>query len=132
MRITCPSCAAEYELGATLAAGRVVQCARCGHRWAPVPAEPPPVMETVPAEAMPEPASAPVVEVPPPSLSIPPDGRPAPVTTAPPRAQSALTLAWIGSGVVLAGLLAFAFLFRAPIMQAWPPSTRLYAALGLA
>ncbi|SPJ23526.1 zinc-ribbon domain-containing protein [Palleronia abyssalis] len=35
MRITCPNCAAEYEVDATLVPedGRDVQCSACGHTW---------------------------------------------------------------------------------------------------
>lgn len=35
MRITCPNCAAQYEVGAGLISedGRDVQCSACGHTW---------------------------------------------------------------------------------------------------
>ncbi len=42
-----------------------------------------------------------------------------------------LLLAWVGSFVLLAALAGVAVVWRAPIMQAWPPSGRLFAALGL-
>ncbi len=127
MRITCPSCAAEYDVGAPLAAGRVVRCARCGREWAPVAALPPAA------------AAAPrVVEVIPPQpgprafLAPPASARPSARAHAPAPGGLALTAAWIGSFALVLALLAAAFTFRAPIMAAWPPSTRVYAALGLA
>jgi hypothetical protein len=39
-------------------------------------------------------------------------------------------LGWVASLVVLAALLVSAAHWRAPIMQHWPPSIRLYTALG--
>lgn len=39
--------------------------------------------------------------------------------------------AWIGSVAVLLMLVLAGIAFRGPIMKAWPPSERLYAALGL-
>ena len=141
MRITCPSCAAEYELGATLAPGRVVRCARCANQWAPVPpiveAAPPPLVDVPPPAVEVAPAVAPVVEVvtppsPQPFMVVPADarldGRPA----APARRATGLALAWLGSALLIVALLAGGYVLRAPIMQAWPPSTRLYSALGLA
>ena len=40
-------------------------------------------------------------------------------------------VAWIASLVLLAFLVGAAYAWRAQIMAAWPPSERLYAALGL-
>lgn len=40
--------------------------------------------------------------------------------------------AWLASLVLLVALAGAAYIWRAPIMTAWPPSERLYAALGLA
>jgi hypothetical protein len=50
----------------------------------------------------------------------------------PPRGRLALAAAWTVSLLVALGLLAAAYVWRADIMAAWPPSTRLYAAFGLA
>lgn len=41
-------------------------------------------------------------------------------------------LAWGGSIAAVVVALAAIVIFRAPVMKAWPPSARLYAALGLA
>jgi hypothetical protein len=51
-----------------------------------------------------------------------------PPTPATPKTPIA---AWFVSVALLAILAASSVAFRAPIMKAWPASTRLYAALGL-
>ena len=63
-------------------------------------------------------------------LDAPADLRP--IATAPPPRGAGLALAWIASAALIVALLAAGYVFRTSIMQAWPPSTRLYAALGLA
>lgn len=50
----------------------------------------------------------------------------------PPRPSLWPAVAWAASLLVLALLVWAAFAWRGDIMQAWPPSTRVYAALGLA
>ncbi len=64
--------------------------------------------------------------VPPRVTSIPPK-----ILVVPPAAQGQPWLAWGGSISLLVVLMAAAILFRAPLMKAWPPSTRVYTALGL-
>ena len=139
MRITCPSCAAEYEVPGTLAAGRVVRCAKCAGQWTPValPAEaaaepmPPPPLEPAQLEpAQPEPAQPREPPVPIPAITAPrrvpfdieKQLRPSPAP---------LIAAWVVSAAVLAALVAAAIVWRDPVMHAWPPSLRLYAALGM-
>ena len=123
MRITCPSCAAEYDVPGVLAPGRTVKCAKCGSKWAPVPPLPPPPPPMIEAKA------EPVAPIPPPA---PPRPTPmvAPLAEPPPR-RLPLVLAWVGSLLVLAGLVAAAVVWREPVMAAWPPSIRLYALLRL-
>jgi predicted Zn finger-like uncharacterized protein len=66
MRLTCPSCAASYEIKAEALGptGRSVRCASCGHKWFATPEAPAPVdaepVETV-AEPVAEPPAAPYV-----------------------------------------------------------------------
>jgi hypothetical protein len=97
--------------------------------WAPVAAEPEaPVIEAMP-EPMPEPAPEPM---PPPPMPSPPP--PTPLVSRErlqPTNRLALILGWVGSFVVIAGLIVAALVWRDPVMQAWPPSIRVYAALGL-
>jgi hypothetical protein len=40
-------------------------------------------------------------------------------------------LAWAVSVLIVASAIGAGIAFRTPVMKAWPPSTRLYAALGL-
>lgn len=54
--------------------------------------------------------------------------RPAP---AEPPSRGGLVLAWLVTLVVLVGAAWGAVAFRVPIAQAWPPSQRVYDALGL-
>ncbi len=123
MKITCPYCAAEYNVPDSLAAGRVVRCAKCTGEWAPVllaiAVEPPPV-----AEPEPEP------ELPPPPLVETAD-RLAPLPPPPPARRLPLLLAWVGSLAVIVAAVVAALVFHGAISHAWPPSQRVYAALGL-
>jgi predicted Zn finger-like uncharacterized protein len=140
MRIVCPSCRAAYEVPDTLlAGGKAVRCAKCGAEWTPpsvTPASPP---QPPPPAAPPEEAEAPARIEPrlsafrPRSVDSLDDARPPPrddeIEFAP-RRRGAL-IAWLLSLLVLAALIWAAFAFRGAVMGAWPPSTRLYAALGL-
>ncbi len=128
MKITCPNCAAEYNVPDSLAAGRIVRCAKCATQWTPVP---PPAAVVEPPPPEPDPAPEPEVQTPPPLVAESP---PAPLVPPPPPTPARrlpLLLAWIASFVVIAGALAAAIVFRAPISHAWPPSQRVYGALGL-
>jgi predicted Zn finger-like uncharacterized protein len=148
MRIVCPSCSAAYDVPDGLLAGRkAVRCARCGQDWHPAelpPAEPfapspPPAAQVAETVASPPEIAMPARPV----LAGPPvERRPVPVgasaidrlMTPPPRpaASLALRLGWIGSVALVMVLLYGAYVWRADVMAAWPPSVRLYAALGLA
>jgi predicted Zn finger-like uncharacterized protein len=119
MQIVCPACTAAYEVPLTLLKpGKAVRCARCAHEWVPSSA-----MLEAPTGALAE--AGPIGMAEEPEIFLPMDP--------PPRARgnTALRLAWAGSIVVLALLGWAAYAERTPIMQAWPPSIRLYAALGL-
>jgi predicted Zn finger-like uncharacterized protein len=56
------------------------------------------------------------------------DGKP--LSPAPPAPRAPMA-AWLASILLLLCLGTAALVFRTPVMKAWPPSTRLYAALGL-
>ena len=129
VKITCPSCAAEYNVPDTLAAGRVVRCAKCGNQWAPVAAAVPD--EPIVADAAPEPTAT--AEPPPPPPELPERLVPPAPVAAPGwrRRPSALLLAWLGSALVIVAAVAAGVVFREPVMRAWPPSQRVYGVLHL-
>ena len=132
MRIVCPACAAAYDLAdGHVTGGQAVRCARCSREWVPVTAgEPdvvsvpeagPPLDRLIAADPMPPLPPAPIATV----LK----------TLAPSvihRANAfAPMAAWGLSVVVLIALGWAAVTWRTDVKQAWPPSTRLYAAIGL-
>jgi predicted Zn finger-like uncharacterized protein len=145
MIISCPNCAARYQLEASrLGAGRRVRCSRCQHEWF----QPPP--EGAPAEmiddskapdprdarALPPPASdaasapAAAMRAEPRAMraerAVPPRARPAP----PPKTRPAW-LGWAGLVLFLAILVGTMFAAREAGIAFWPASQRAYGALGL-
>ncbi len=64
--------------------------------------------------------------LPPRPASIPPK-----VLVVPPAAQGQPWAAWAGSIGLLVVLVAGALMFRGQVMKLWPPSVRVYTALGL-
>jgi predicted Zn finger-like uncharacterized protein len=122
MQIVCPACSAAYEVPLTLLKpGQGVRCARCAGEWVPMPAAPEPVV-AVPAGADSADDEAPMA-----GTDI---VWPAPMPA--PRANVALRLAWAVSIAAVLLLVWGGYAERAAIMHGWPPSIRLYAALGLA
>lgn len=151
MRIICPACAAVYEVPAALLgdAQRALRCARCGKEWVPH------------AEAAPAAGAAPPTPEPPtpeqPAIPVPPESRvplarvpAAPVPSVPPppgdpmlsifpplverqrrRRERASALAWALTVLTLLALAGAAYVWRADVQAAWPPSQRAYAAIGL-
>jgi predicted Zn finger-like uncharacterized protein len=131
MRIVCPNCAATYEVPmALLKPGQTVRCARCAREWTPPFDAPPPMAGEPPmSDTRPEPLSAPEEPREPFARPIhPPPLPPKPVARS---GGVALRLAWVASLVVLGVLVWGGYAQRTAIMQAWPPSIRVYAALGL-
>ena len=130
MRLTCPSCAATYEVPDTLRpARRRIRCSACGMEWVAEPDEtqadalmpepPPPAPEPMRAPPPPEARSS---LFQPPRMTAPPP---------PPPRSAGLVVAWIVSLLVLIGLAAGGYTERATIMRVWPPSARLFTALGV-
>jgi predicted Zn finger-like uncharacterized protein len=147
MRINCPSCKAGYEVPDALlgAAARRVRCARCAHEWTPeAPAAVMPdavVPDAVVPDAVAPEAPAPLEE---PRLEPAPfvarlistprvDSEPPPSLRGPPTRSPILASAAVIalSVVALVALGWAAYLWRAEVMLIWPPSQRLFAALGL-
>ena len=128
MQIVCPACAAAYEVPMTLLKpGKAVRCARCAGEWVPSPAVSDVSTDTLAQAAS---ATAPASEFVPEvnrSPRRPPTPRPLPA-----RRNMALRIAWAASVVIVLLLGWGAYAERTMIMQTWPPSIRLYAALGLA
>jgi predicted Zn finger-like uncharacterized protein len=139
MRIACPSCGAEYDVPDRLLAGsaRTLRCSRCTADFAlpgaaapavappavAPPAPPPPLAAVATAPALPKPEVAPLAP------AVPAR---APVAGPPTRDDAALRKAWVASLAVVAGGILALVVWRGPVMAAWPPATRLFAALGLA
>jgi predicted Zn finger-like uncharacterized protein len=135
MRIVCPSCSAAYDVPEGMLIGRkAVRCARCTKEWQPGEA---PAEATVAAPVAAVPALRPAVaERPLPprrSADLGPTAIDRLMATPQPKPRSgvALGLAWLVSILLVAALLAAAYVERATVMAVWPPSVRLYAALGL-
>jgi predicted Zn finger-like uncharacterized protein len=144
MRLTCPKCHTEYEVPDAALAGRVrtLRCGACGTQFkspaSPAAEEIPPELPPEPAEAsapVPETAAAEPIEPPaklaavlyPPIPPKPAQAAPAkatPVRAAPDRALGISILALV---LIIALVLAE----HRAIGQAWPPSLRLFNALGL-
>jgi len=153
MRVACPGCAIVYEPpDHLLTPGRRLRCARCGETWAieglPEAATPP----SEPAAAEPDPeepeaepeASADEVQHSPAAIAARRIGVshatvPAVVDRLrssydPPESRSSVAgvvAGWCATAAVLAGLAWGAYTYRGEVMAAWPPSTRVYAGLGL-
>jgi predicted Zn finger-like uncharacterized protein len=151
MRIACPSCQATYEVpDALIGDGRMLRCAKCGHDWlvtgriAPAdtaaPGIGPEARQPAPAVADAAPVRDPAPgDLPPPTPAqrrppqvIDPPLPPVRDTGAPRRRVVALWAAWIGSGLILGALGTAAWVYRGPIIEAWPPAARVYLLLSAA
>lgn len=149
MLIVCPSCSATYDVPDSLrGSGRPVRCARCAHEWLPHDAETEPEAEEglpdpgPPTLSEPEPLHGP--RLPQAEFSEDPQsglvsGRisddisnsPRSSVTKGGRFSAGAVLEWTASFVVLGLLGAASYLWRDRVMEAWPPSMRLYLLLGL-
>ncbi len=159
MILSCPACATRYVVDPRSIGteGRKVRCARCGETWhqeAPAAEmlepltlmdEPPP---GVAADPLLDPASPPVVTAPAmvgggtaaaveesmPSF-ITERPRPAARANLPavakPKRVSSVGLGWAALAAFILLVLAGGWYFAPMIMRSWPPSARLYSALGL-
>jgi predicted Zn finger-like uncharacterized protein len=157
MRIVCPACDATYDVPDAMLAGglRLVRCAKCGNEWPPTPVSeaplPPSDLEFEqdaafgPEHAPPDQGGAPPgheadaharheprlkplrprVEV---RLAEPPE----PPTDLPPaRGGVKAIAAWAASLLFLAAAAGAAVTWRGQVMAAWPPSERVFSAVGL-
>ncbi len=139
MRITCPACEATYEVPARLlGAARQLRCAKCKHLWQPAIEEAEPVAAP---ERVVLPPVAPVAPPPPPLREVPPPTPaarrspeliepPLPMLQDRPPASRGIYAAWAVSLALVAGIGTGLWLYRADVVEAWPPAARLFAALG--
>ncbi len=136
MIITCPSCATRYEIPPENlgAAGRMVRCTHCGHRWFVSPAAAGQPDEADESEAVATDAAADQRAVPPPLDRAPdlakpdPSGRPRRPTAA--GRSTAATLGWLAVLLfllILTGLV----LGRNELVALAPKTAPLYQRLGL-
>ncbi len=128
MRIECPDCNAAYEVPeAQIRPGRSVRCVRCEGQWRPA-GELPEAIAALRDEAVRDgvvrlrqsAAPAPLV----------PAGEAVVISPRPPGRVLTAWGGWAASLVLLGLLLVSAIHWRGAIMQEWPPSIRLYTALG--
>ena len=124
MRITCPSCAATYDVPESrLTPRKKARCTRCQGEWVPVHTDdeagsPPetvqqPLLDSL-AGSLPSVTAMDRL-----AASAPPD-----------RPSRALLGAWVLTAVVLLGAVAATVTWREAVMRAWPPSALLLAPFG--
>ena len=138
MRIVCPSCSAAFEVPETrLAPGQVVRCARCSADWTPL-AVPEPAVLAQSVEPLEQPlptrSAEPATPMTPAVQATPSKGRLALLLdrlSFASAGEPALIAGWAASIAVLLILVWAAVAWRSDVMRAWPPSERLYTALGL-
>lgn len=143
MILTCPECSARYVVDpkALLPAGRVVRCAKCKHSW----------KEDAPKDHVEVVADAveTAAESPPEATNAAPEEdefsirrrrrkkrpRPMPKGTNLPALQNhkhgGTMWGWYGLGGFVALIIVGFLIFQSSISDIWPPSKKLYRALGL-
>lgn len=153
MLIECPRCTARYEVADGLIgpAGKSVRCAKCGNVWlargldAPTDDAPVQWPESPRRPGRDEAIAEPAQNAEDPALAefraaeeeagkrgfakFP--ETPAGETAARNRLASAALIGWVATGLFLAAAAWGAYAYRDAVMQAWPPSERVYLALGL-
>jgi hypothetical protein len=109
--------------------GRAVRCVRCREQWIAVEAESP-----APPRVAEEQSTPALRSEPPPAASprLTAMDRLATQPVAVPRANSWLRVAWVASFLVLVLAGWSAVVWRDDVMRVWPPSARVYGAVGLA
>lgn len=153
MLIECPRCTARYEVAETLLgpAGKSVRCAKCGNVWlarrpeqtgddAPIQWPEAPVRaraaeaEAATADGADDPALAEYKaaqdDAGKPGFARFPE-KAAEAETARPRVASAAVIGWLATVIALGAAGWGAYTYREAVMEAWPPSERVYLALGL-
>jgi len=117
MIVSCPSCATRYLIDPTALGGegRTVRCAKCSHTWhEQPPADMPKRVDILPPSGEPRPI---------------PFGSNLPAIVA--RRRRANRLGWLAVALAVIIIVVGGILARGPIVDAWPPAGKLYAAIGL-
>jgi len=117
MIVSCPSCATRYLIDPTALGGegRTVRCAKCSHTWhEQPPADMPKRIDILPPDNEPRPV---------------PFGSNLPAIVA--KRQRANRLGWLAVAAAVVIIVGGGILARGPIIDAWPPAGKLYAAIGL-
>jgi len=143
MRLSCPSCGAEYELPDTLflTGPRKVRCVKCAHSWMAGDRTAEPAAAAKPEAAPAAPAAEAEADAPsrrplPLRRRMPPAEPPTAVPDLalglPPRRKAGrgVAVAWAASLLLLAVGCWAGWEYRTDVMAAWPASARLYGALG--
>jgi predicted Zn finger-like uncharacterized protein len=125
MRIVCPSCAAEYEVPASrMSPQRKVRCARCGGAWLASETPAPAAVDPDPLEFRAEPEDEQDAES---TTGLPSVTAMDRLTATAHRTRTpvGLVAAWVMTFVALAAGVSAVIIWRAPLVQAWPASSRI-------
>jgi len=117
MIVSCPSCATRYLIDPTALGGegRTVRCAKCSHTWhEQPPADMPKRVDILPPDNEPRPM---------------PFGSNLPAIVE--KRRRANRLGWLAVAAAVVIIVVGGILARGPIVEAWPPAGKLYAAIGL-
>lgn len=137
MILTCPACATSYFVpdDAIGPNGRRVRCKSCGHDWRATLEDEPLELSAAAEEPAAEPgsgkredASESLAETPAPEL--PRAFRAKAEQQRRMRRAAAQGAVWAGLAVVFLALIGAAFVFRLPIVQAWPQAAGVYKLVG--
>jgi len=146
MILTCPECASRYFVDDSKvgAAGRVVRCASCGHRWTAHNEEAIDLFDDPPS-ALTAPPPTPVVEEPvaaaesepePPVSALPGEELPKVFRARADaerrlKAATATGVIWAGMAAVMGLMLVSAIIFRMDVVKLMPSTAGAFASVGL-
>ena len=141
MILTCPSCSTRYSIDAASVAaeGRLVKCAKCGHKWREFPPD------DLPKQVAEQPAAPEVIEAPAAAPEPTPDEGAGTMSIetmtraskkrekqkAERRRKRRNWLGWIIFILILAGIGTGGYYGRNTVVKFWPASAKLYQMLKL-